>query len=323
MPDNIAITTKTEASRQPNNSVKFSITALSRQVQRNCNISDANYAGLFSLCGLLLRMRDLFKWEHGMPPWQEPDSEEVLAWVDEREENWQAVSSSELQPIDLNGRLFDPFDMAGINSVLRPHGLVYGAGYVLGMKPSFFLGKLAESRTVADLTVDFVDCELARDIYTTPGMRQGCQIFARRSAMLFFLWDLIQEMRPSIRETIVYALAQYGLNAEAIRLSPRDLGPELYRVANKEMETWIYHEIGEAAEDGFDEQLWQEIVSCYCGTPVEIFARVVKDILADTHEHGLIEHIVQNRLKSSLAFYIAFMRPFSRAVYPEIAWAFR
>jgi hypothetical protein len=35
------------------------IESFTSQVKRNCNISDAKYRGYYSLCGLLLRLRDL------------------------------------------------------------------------------------------------------------------------------------------------------------------------------------------------------------------------------------------------------------------------
>jgi hypothetical protein len=303
--------------------VRFDIPELQKQIQRNCDISDAHYAGLYSLCGLLLRMRDLYKWEQGLDPWQEPEPADLLEWVDNQEQRWETIGSSELRPLALGNQYFEPFDMAAINLMLRPSGLVYGAGYVLGMKPSFFLGEVAESRTMGALQVDIVGRELARDIYMTPAMRQGDQIFARRSAMLFFLWDQIQEMRPSTRDALTYALQQYGLDAEALRRCPKEQGPELHRVAGQEIETWIFHEVGEVHEDAFDGQVWHEIVATYCNSPIEIFARVTKDLLADTHSKGLLGHIVSNQIHSSLGFYLSFMRPFTRAVFPEIVQAFR
>ncbi|SPF34192.1 hypothetical protein SBDP1_1210020 [Syntrophobacter sp. SbD1] len=38
--------------------------------------------------------------------------------------------------------------MAGLNVRLRPLGLVYGAGYGIGMKPTFFLAECADSNSV-------------------------------------------------------------------------------------------------------------------------------------------------------------------------------
>lgn len=41
------------------------------QVRENCAISDAQHAGAFSICGLALRLRNLFKWERGLDPWMD------------------------------------------------------------------------------------------------------------------------------------------------------------------------------------------------------------------------------------------------------------
>lgn len=299
------------------------IAQLQTQIQTNCDISDARHAGLYSLCGLLLRLRDLYKWEQNLFPWQEPEPATLLEWVDARETHWEKVVSQELQALTLANETFDPFDMTAVNLRLRPLGLVYGAGYVLGMKPSFFLGEVTASRILDGLQVDIVGRELARDIYMTPAMRQGRQIFARQSAMLFFIWDQIQELRPSAREALDFALRQYDLEPEALRQSPERLAPALHRVASQELETWVYHEVGEVHERAFDGQVWHEIVSTYANSLVEIFARVTKDLLADTHPEGLLGHIMRHRLTASLGFYVAFMRPFTRAVFPEIVEAFQ
>jgi hypothetical protein len=302
--------------------VSIDVIELTRQVQRNCDIADAASGGVFSLCGFLLRLRDFYKWEHELLPWQEPEPATLLEWVEAREEMWAEIAEDAFQPITIGGETFEAFDLDAINSRLRPSGLVYGAGYVAGMKPSFFLAELIESHRVDGLRVDTVNRELARDLFVTPAMRQGQQIFARRSAMLFFLWDQILEMRPSAKTALIFAFQEYGLDVETLRRSPKDLGPRLHHVAATELETWVHHEIGEVREDAFDGLLWQEIVSTYATSPVEIFARVVKDVLADTHSEGLLGHIVRHRLKSSLGFFVALMRSFTRLVFPEILEGF-
>jgi len=302
--------------------LKPEISDLQRQVQKNCDVSDARHAGVYSLCGLLLRMRDLYKWEHRMVPWQEPEPADLLGWIEDREQYWEEIIEGEIAPVVLGAERFDPYDMAGLNVRLRPLGLVYGAGYGIGMKPTFFLAECAESRSLGGLRIDVVNRELARDIFMTPAMRQGEQIFARRSCMLFFLWDQILEAPPSAREAVEFGLARYGVGLDEIRRNAARLGGLLERIALRELEIWVYHEIGEGLETGFDGGLWQEMVSAYANSPVEIFARVLKDVLADTHSEGLLGHIVQNRVESSLGFYVAFQRAISRAVFPEIREAF-
>jgi hypothetical protein len=302
--------------------LKPEISDLQRQVQKNCDISDARHAGVYSLCGLLLRMRDLYKWEHRMVPWQEPEPADLMGWMEDREQHWEEIIEEEIAPVVLDGERFDPYDMTGLNVRLRPLGLVYGAGYGIGMKPTFFLAECAESSSVGGLRIDVVNRELARDIFMTPAMRRGEQIFARRSCMLFFLWDRILEALPSAREAMEFGLAGYGVGLDEIRGNAARLGDLLERIAGRELETWVYHEIGEVLETGFDSGIWQEMVSTYANTPVEIFARVLKDVLADTHPEGLLGHIVQNRVESSLGFYVAFQRAISRLVFPEIREAF-
>jgi hypothetical protein len=299
------------------------ISDLRRQVQRNCDISDARHAGVYSLCGLLLRLRDLYKWEKGIVPWREPEPPELMEWVEEREQYWEQIMEEEIGPLDFGGERFGPFDMAGLNARLRPLGLVYGAGYGIGMKPTFFLAESEASRSEGGLIIDVVNRELARDIFMTPAMRQGDQVFARRSCMLFFLWDQILEARPSAREALDFGLAPYGAGLDDVRRNAAKLGEMLERVAGRELETWVYHEIGEALDDGFDGRFFRELVSAYANSPVEIFVRVLKDVLADTHPGGLLGHIVQNRIESSLGFYVAFQRAISRTVFPEIREAFR
>ncbi|MCK7515476.1 MAG: hypothetical protein MZV70_73500 [Desulfobacterales bacterium] len=62
------------------------------QIQRNCDISDAHHGGIFSICGLALRLRDLFKWERGLAPWEEGDPAAVLEWIGVREAYWETLA---------------------------------------------------------------------------------------------------------------------------------------------------------------------------------------------------------------------------------------
>ena len=67
---------------------------------------------------------------------------------------------------------------------------------------------------------------------------------------------------------------------------------------------------------------WEEIVSAYPLTLVEKFTRAVKDILADTNEHGPLAYIVKGERKGSLGFYIAFLGGMRKVLFPEIVAAF-
>lgn len=296
---------------------------LKRSIQTNCDISDANYGSRFSLCGLLLRMRDLYKWEKDLFPWEEPEPSDLLEWIERKEDQWEALLHKDFLPIIIGGKPFDPFDVAAINARLDGTGLIYGAGYAARMKPSFFLAEVDRSSIVGELKIDVVTRELARDLFVSPAMRQGDQIFARRSAMLFLIWDLLSEMKASGKEALCFALSRYNLDAMSVRHSPARFAGRLREIANVELDTWIFHEIGEAREEVFTGRQWHDLVSAYPDSPIEYFARIIKDWLADTHPEGLLKYIANNQLESSMGFYIAFMSPFMRIMFPDIELAFK
>src|SRR5512143_3076915 len=100
-----------------------------RQVKHNCDISDAKFWGYYSICGLLMRYRELYRSEHRLAPWDSIANDEVAKWIQERESLWQALGDKELQQIVFEGKSYDPFDVNGLNSALQDTGLLYGAGY--------------------------------------------------------------------------------------------------------------------------------------------------------------------------------------------------
>ena len=127
--------------------VMFNVKRVARQILDNCEISDAQHAGLYSTCGLALRLRDLYKWEHRLNPWEEKDSSEILDWIGEKETLWEKLADAKHTPITIGGKDYDLFDTHGINANLEPDGIFYGAGYAFSLKPTFFLAEIdAKSR---------------------------------------------------------------------------------------------------------------------------------------------------------------------------------
>ena len=43
---------------------------LLKTIKHNCDISDARDNGIYSICTLVLKLRNLYKWEHGLEPWE-------------------------------------------------------------------------------------------------------------------------------------------------------------------------------------------------------------------------------------------------------------
>src|SRR5208282_5500468 len=94
----------------------------------NCQVAAATQAGGYSLCGALLRLRQLYKWEHRLPPWREPEPAAVLEWIEAREHAWETLQGATWQQLPLGRRRFQPLAVAGINRRLIPLGFAYGAG---------------------------------------------------------------------------------------------------------------------------------------------------------------------------------------------------
>ena len=292
--------------------------AITRQVKRNCDISDARHAGLFSICGLALRLRDLFKWHQGMEPWEERDPGEVLEWIGSREALWEQLADAEYTEITISNRSFDPFDHVAINALLEPEGLFYGAGYASSLKPSFFLTRIREKRRVNGHPVYRLRRELARDMHTIVAQTQDDRIVLREASTRMFVWDQMQYLKKSGRPALKFALGHCGVQD----LRPSELRSHLTTILGAQMDTFIYHEIGEMADTVFERGVWREIIAAYPHTPVEFLARAVKDLLADTSKVGTLQHIIRRRRPAALGFYVAFQDGLLRALFPELRESF-
>jgi hypothetical protein len=289
------------------------------QVLENCDISDARHAGLFSVCGLALRLRDLYKWEKGLDPWLEKDPSAILDWIGQKEQIWEEIADNDYGKLSLFDSTYEPFDTAGINAVLEPHGLFYGAGYARSLKPTFFLARLEDKRNVDGFTVYTLGRELARDLLTLPALLQDQSILLRRESGTFFLWDQIFYIKKSGRPALNFALEACGVKDP----DPKKLRRKLAALYDVQRDTFIYHEIGEIRDTVFDVDIWRQVISEFPHTPVEILARSIKDLLADTNTHGTLQHIIKKRSPAMLGFYVAFLDGLLKELFPEIRPAFQ
>jgi hypothetical protein len=288
------------------------------QVRRNCEVSDARHAGLFSVCGLALRLRDLYKWEHGLPPWEEKDAGEVLDWIGRKEETWLELAEAEMAPLVLGERRFDPFATVEINAYLEGQGLFYGAGYAQALKPTFFLAEVRERREVDGRVVFVLGRELARDLLTLPALTQEGDVVLRTDAARLFFWDQLIYIRNSGRAALRFALERAGL-ADA---TPAGLKRHLDRLMRLQEANYIQHEIGEMHEEVLARDTWRAIIAGFPHSPVELLARALKDLLADTGPGGTLERILAARDAVSLGFFVAFFDGMGREIFPGLRPAF-
>ncbi len=292
---------------------------LAHTVQQNCTISDASHAGLFSICGLALRLRDLYKWEQQLAPWQEHDAREILDWIGDREDGWDQMATKAYASLQINGHTYDSFDTEGINALLAEEGLFYGAGYAQRLKPTFFLAEIEKKSTLRGHPVLLLGRELARDLLTLPALSQDNCIVVRQEAARLFLWDQMTYIKPSGKAAFKWGLKHCGV-ADA---NPDTLRKAFNTIFDLQRTTYIYHERGEIADKTFDRTLWREIIGAFPQSPTELLARAVKDLLADTGPEGPLAHIIQEQNSAALAFYVAFSDGLVKELFPQIRPVFK
>jgi hypothetical protein len=289
-----------------------------RQILDNCNITDAQHAGLYSTCGLALRLRDLYKWEHGLNPWEEKNSSEILDWIGKKEALWEKLADAKYTDLSIQGKRYDPFDTLGINAVLAPHGLFYGAGYAFSLKPTFFLAEIENKVIRNGYTVYALGRELARDLLTLPALSQDQSILLRTDSARLFLWDQMVYIKKSGRAALQFALEHCGLKKHQPEVWQQHL-PQILAV---QKDNYIYHEIGELSDSAFHPTVWRELIATFPHSPVELLARSLKDLLADTSKNGTLPHLINNRKAAGLGLYAAFLDGMPKALFPELLDAF-
>ena len=154
--------------------------SLTQSVQDNCHISDAQYAGNYTMCIFLLKMRGYYRWEKGIPLSQPLPRSEIGDWLTSREEYWEDLRELPLSPLVLNAQSYDPFDSESINEILNPQGYVYSGGLGIFQKPYFFLGKLEKKEVSKNITRLVSAKEYARDLVAPPAMLLGDTVFIRK-----------------------------------------------------------------------------------------------------------------------------------------------
>ena len=295
---------------------------IASQIKRNCDISDAQFWGTYSLCGLLLRLRELYRSEKGMRPWDNISQKDIGEWITDRESLWRKLEERDYEDIALNGNTCRPFEVEKINSELEGKGLIYGAGFGLYGKPAFFLADLISKKTIAGFDVYVSGREYAKDLSEYPALLQDRSVFARTETIKRLLWQRFEEMRgKSIKCNLVSAFSKYGLSPQ--EEPSEDVDGKISQIADSEAETYIHHELGEAFEGEKIGTDWKTLLSMLPHSKAELFARAVKDVLSDTSEKGMLQYIINTRKEGSLGFYMVFLSGFRKIIFSEIPDAFR
>ncbi|MEJ2697994.1 MAG: hypothetical protein P8013_15280 [Candidatus Sulfobium sp.] len=290
------------------------------QVKLNCIISDSKAWGNFSVCGLLMRMRELYLNEYSLPPWEKVRLEEVTAWIQEREKQWRDLESEELREIVVDRVSYDPFDVNGLNALLKDSGLIYGSGFGIMGKPSFFVARLTRARELYDYCVYYMGQELCRDLAATPAMLQGRCIYLRLDVLRSMLWDKFQSLKSGrYRDAIEDMFLQFGISrSDTVSDGFAD---GIDRIGRRVSDLFVLHEVGEAVEDDHWEE-WREILGGGLDKNTELYLRGVKDLLADTSDMGPLKAIIKAKDGYLLTAYAAFLDGIRKEIFPGFADAF-
>ncbi|HFD87952.1 MAG TPA: hypothetical protein ENJ35_09795 [Gammaproteobacteria bacterium] len=283
-------------------------------VRHNCHIADARHAADYTLCTYLMKMRELYRWEHGYPLDQELDSNTVGEWVRQREAYWESLSEQEFRALPVNVDRVDPFDHDSVNECLLPHGLVYSSGLGRQAAAHFFLGELLEQKHCDGYTVLISGRELARDLVSPPAMTRGNVIFLRRESLKRLLWERVQEWRWNRCENpLGKALLHYGLDD--------DLEAGLESLVDDQMEMVLLHEIGEVNAGQEIESAWTSQLMSVAGSRAELQLRAIRDNLADAI--STLPFLLANGRPELIHFYFATFGPMRRDLSPSIHAAYQ
>lgn len=285
-------------------------------VQTNCHIADARHAADLSLCTFLLQMREFYRWEKGLPLGAPLSREAVGQWLARREAQWAELEDSDYLRLPVGeGGDFDPFDVAGLNGLLQPHGLVYGAGLVGPQRPVFFIAELDSLQRLDEgITLQVCGREFARSLLAPPAALQGERIVLRRESMARWLWEKFEALGLKKLDGPFRAVSRaYGLD--------EDFHAALPRLLDEQSRTLVLHEVGEHRAGLWLEPGWAAMRLALQERRAELLVRAVRDHIADfTHT---LPTLLADGSAASIHFWFAGFDGLRRQLFPSLVDAYR
>lgn len=297
-------------------------------VQHNCDIADARHASDLSLCNYLLQMREFFRWERGLPFGAKLPREALGAWIGEREARWQACEAQEYRPLPVPAagdrgraapvRAIDAFDAEAVNAALLPHGLLYGAGLVGGMRPVFFVAEVHALGARAGLRVQQAGHELARGLAAPPAALASAAdgpIVLRRESMARYGWERYEAfcLRPMPESAFGAVVHAYGFERGFEQALPRWLADQT--------EVALLHELGEHGIARRVGGAWSAMRAALPTRRALLQAAAVRDQLADLT--STLPALLAGGADASLHAWFAAYDGLREASFPRLLEAYR
>lgn len=280
-------------------------------VQHNCHIADARHGSDYGMCVYLMKMRELYRWEQGLPFDAHLSKDEVGDWLVAREELWDGLADDDYRPLPLGDRRLDPYDTAAVNGVLEHYGLVYSAGLVHGGKPNFFLGELEGREQPANgFELWLSGSETVRCLNSPPAMNAGRSIFLRRESLRRYLWEQLESWRWNRPDNaFARALGCYPFES--------NLEVALERMTENELAAAREHEIGEYLAGQSLGEPWNEMLLDLALTPAELMARAIRDCIADCRR--TLPTLVETGRAASIHFFVGNFSAMRKKLFPRAA----
>lgn len=251
------------------------INKLTKTVQHNCHIADAAHAGDYTLCIYLLKMRELFRWEHAKTFSTNLPNETVGTWLRQREELWNNLEGANYLNIEVGNKSISPFESDSINKSLQKHQLIYSGGMGMNNRPHFFLAELDSSEQNEDYSLYIAGKEYARDMSAPPAMSHQNNIFIRKESFRRLLWEKLETWRWNKPDNALgRAFAYYDCE--------HNLDTALNKMTNTEIKNVIHHERGEIQAGDLLGKQWQTLLYSLPHSTAAIMLRAIRDHLADS-----------------------------------------
>ncbi|KAA3621101.1 MAG: hypothetical protein DWQ08_14585 [Proteobacteria bacterium] len=284
------------------------------KVQFNCDLSDARFAGNYTMCIYLLKMREFYRWHHGLSFGDALSMKRVGDWVQQTEVRWDEIENRDWEPLPLNGAVCDVFDDAAVNEHLLPEHVVFSSGIGRFGKPVFFLAECIESRSQGDCTVYMAGKEYARELAAPPAMIRGNRIFLRRQSLERMLWEAVEEWRWHRRPgPMAKVVDHYGFE--------RDPAGALQAMVDDKLEQLLLHEKGEHQAGKLLGDAWDTMLLEVAGGQDENIARAVRDCLADCLT--VLPELVRSDRPELIHFHFALQSALGKELFPSLTRAYR
>jgi hypothetical protein len=185
------------------------------------------------------------------------------------------------------------------------------------MKPTFFLAQLRSFRTISGLTVSISGTEYVRDLFTSPGMLQGKNIFLRLEPLMVLLLYKLSELNTRRITALEDAFAHYGFHHK--QTIDQTFEKQLWELTDRYADVLLSHEIAEFHEDVPE---WTDILTLAGDRKAEHYLRAVKDLIADTSDQGPYKKIIDTQDRAALGLTISLMEGYRKVIYPELQEAY-